>query len=531
MNGQIEPMTYDFKKLYLGIELGSTNIKAVLIGPDFDPVATGNHSWENELKDGVWTYSLRDVWDGLKDAYSKLSAEYREKSGKPLTKVASIGISAMMHGYLAFDKDGRQLAPFRTWRNTITAKEAEELTGFFDFNIPQRWSIAHLERAIQHKEDHVKDISYLTTLSGYVHWKLTGRKVLGVGDASGMFPIDSKTCDFNADMIGKYDQRLAPLGFKWRLEDILPEVLSAGEDAGALTKEGALLLDPSGTLKAGIPMAPPEGDAGTGMCATNSVAPRTGNTSAGTSVFAMVVLERPLAKVHPELDIVTTPSGRDVAMVHCNNCTTDINDWLSLFKEFGEMFGLKISDNELYEKLFQKAMEGDPAGGGLMSYNYFSGEPVVGVADGRPLFVRRLDAKFNLANFMRTHIQGALATLKYGLDILASEDVKIDAMYGHGGYFKTPGVGQAMLAAAIHAPVYVMSTAGEGGPWGMALLAAYLVEKKDGQSLDDFLKDVVFAGTKGEKLEPKKIDSAGFDEFLKSFIAGLNVEKAAAELF
>lgn len=531
MSERIDPAVIQSRRTALGIELGSTNIKAVLIGPDHSPIASGSHGWENRLENGVWTYSLEDVWAGLRDAYAKLAAEVLERSGTPLTGVGALGFSAMMHGYLPFDKDGALLTPFRTWRNTITGQAAQELTELFGFNIPQRWSIAHLDQAILNEESHVKDIAYLTTLAGYVHWKLTGRKVLGVGEASGMFPVDSRTCRFDADMIAKYDGRIAPRGFSWRLEDILPQVLCAGEDAGCLTAEGARLLDPTGTLQPGIPVAPPEGDAGTGMCATNSVAPRTGNTSAGTSVFAMVVLEKPLSRIYPEIDLVTTPTGRAVAMVHCNNCTSDINAWVSLLREFGELFGLEVSANELYTKLFQKAMEGEPDCGGLMSYNFYSGEPVVGVEEGRPLFVRRPDAHFTLANFMRTHLQAALAALKAGLDILARENVKIDAMYGHGGYFKTPGVGQALLAAAIHAPVYVMFTAGEGGPWGMALLAAYLVEKQAGETLEEWLAKSVFADTTGTRLEPDGADAAGFDAFLERFQAGLQVERAAPAVF
>ena len=529
MSERIDQSVIRSGKTALGIEFGSTNIKAVLIGPDHSPIASGSHGWENRLENGIWTYSLEDVWRGVQDAYAKLASEVLERSGEKLTKVGALGISGMMHGYLPFDSNGTQLAPFRTWRNTITARAASELTELFGFNIPQRWSIAHLDQAILNGEDHVKDIAYLTTLAGYVHWKLTGRKVLGVGEASGMFPIDSNTCDYDAAMVAKYNERIAPKGFPWKLENILPQVLTAGREAGTLTAEGALLLDPTGTLEPGIPVAPPEGDAGTGMCATNSVAARTGNTSAGTSVFAMVVLEKPLSKVYPEIDLVTTPSGRAVAMVHCNNCTSDINAWVGLMREFGELFGLQVSTNDLYTKLFQKAMEGAPDCGGLLSYNFYSGEPVVGLEEGRPLFVRKPDADFTLANFMRTHLQAALASLKVGLDILAQEQVRIDAMYGHGGYFKTPGVGQALLAAAIHAPVYVMSTAGEGGPWGMALLAAYLVEHQTGQSLEDWLAAEVFADTQGTRLDPDAGDAAGFDAFLAGYCKGLKMEQAAVE--
>ncbi len=516
-------------KTYLGIEFGSTNIKAVLIGPDYAPIASGSFGWENHLEDGIWSYGMDEVWNGLSCAYKALADDVKSKYGETLTKVGALGVSAMMHGYLAFDKDDNLLVPFRTWRNTITGEAADALTKELKFNIPQRWSIAHLEQAIMNKEPHVKNIAFLTTLAGYVHYRLTGEKVLGVGDASGMFPIDSSTNDYDKTMMAKYDERLKKNGLPFTLSDILPKVLCAGENAGTLTAEGAKLLDASGNLAGGIPVAPPEGDAGTGMCATNSVAARTGNTSAGTSVFAMVVLEKPLKEVHPEIDMVTTPTGKAVAMVHCNNCTSDINAWVGLFKQFGALFGLNASDNEIYTKLFNKAMEGNADGAGLMSVNFYSGEPVVGIDDGKLLFVRQPGAHLDLADFMRVHLQSALATLKVGLDILAKEDVKIDAMYGHGGYFKTPGVGQALLAAAIKAPVYVMSTAGEGGPWGMALLAAYVAEKKEGQALEDFLKDEVFADAAGSKLEPTKENEEGFDKFIETFKKTLEVEKAAIE--
>ena len=518
-------------KTALGIEFGSTNIKAVLIGPDHAPIASGSHGWENQLENGIWTYSLEAVWSGLQDAYSRLAADVRVKYGVNLTTVGALGISAMMHGYLAFDARGELLVPFRTWRNTITEQAAGELTDLFGFNIPQRWSIAHLEQAILNGEPHVPRIARLTTLAGYVHWKLTGRFVLGVGEASGMFPIDSETNQFDAAMLKKYNALLKERGLPFALEEILPSVLTAGEDAGMLTPEGAALLDPAGQLQPGIPMAPPEGDAGTGMCATNSIAPRTGNTSAGTSVFAMVVLEKPLSRVYPEIDLVTTPTGKAVAMVHCNNCTSDINAWVGLFREFGQLFGLEISDDALYTRLFQIAMEGDADCGGLLSYNYYSGEPVTGLSEGRPLFVRKPDANLTLSNFMRMHLQSALAALKSGLDILNREHVAIDTMYGHGGYFKTPGVGQALLAAAIHAPVCVMETAGEGGPWGMALLAAYLVNRSEGETLEEYLSNRVFAGSAGTILAPEAGNEAGFDAFLAVYEKALPVEQAAVDRF
>ena len=515
----------------LGIEFGSTNIKAVLIGPDHSPIASGSYGWENQLKDGIWTYPMEAVWSGLQEAYRMMSIDAEKKYGVSISTVGAIGISGMMHGYLAMDENWELLVPFRTWRNTMTAQAAAELSDKFGFNIPQRWSISHLEQAILNGEEHVKKMAHLTTLSGYVHRRLTGENVLGVGDASGMFPIDSSTCRFDAGKVRIYDDMLKERDLPFTLEEIMPRVLTAGEKAGTLTPEGARLLDPSGRLQPGIPMAPPEGDAGTGMCATNSVAPRTGNTSAGTSIFSMVVLEKPLKEVHPEIDLVTTPAGKAVAMVHCNNCTSDINAWVGLFREFGERFGLKISENELYTRLFEIALEGKADCGGLLSYNYYSGEPVVGLMDGRPLFMRKADAEMTLPNFMRAHLESALAALKIGMDILDQENVQIDIMYGHGGYFKTPGVGQRLLAAAIHAPVCVMKTAGEGGPWGMALLAAYMVEREQGETLEEYLKNRVFAGVSSIRVEPEESDMAGFDSFLSAYKKALPVEKEATERF
>ncbi|MCR5590714.1 MAG: FGGY-family carbohydrate kinase [Lachnospiraceae bacterium] len=518
-------------KSYLGIEFGSTRIKGVVIDDCGTVLATGGHSWENRLEDGIWTYTLDDIWGGLKDCYSDLLGDIKDKYGIMPTKFASIGFSAMMHGYLAFDKDGKLLVPFRTWRNTITEEAAAALTKEFSFNIPQRWSIAHLYQAILNKEEHVKDIDFVTTLAGYVHYMMTGKRVLGVGDASGMFPIDSSTKDYDETMVKKFDALVAPCGFGWNLRGIFPKSISAGEDAGTLTAEGAKLLDPSGSLEAGIPVCPPEGDAGTGMVATNSVGLRTGNTSAGTSVFAMVVLEKPLSKVYEQIDMVTTPDGAAVAMVHCNNCTSEINAWANLFKEFGEMMGMNVDMNELFTKLYSKALDGDSDCGGLMSYNYISGEPVTGFDKGAPLFVRTAESKFNLGNVMRMHLYSALAALKSGLDILINDEgVKVDKMYGHGGYFKTKGVGQAFAAAAIHAPVSVMDTAGEGGPWGMAILASFADGRKDGENLEDFLARKIFADAKGSTLEPSAEDEKGFDSFMKTYIDGLKIERAAVEV-
>lgn len=517
-------------KTSLGIELGSTRIKAVLIDTKGTPLATGSYEWENQYINGIWTYSLEEVWKGMQGCYEDLAADVKKQYDVVLTKIGSIGFSAMMHGYLAFDEKDQLLVPFRTWRNTITEEAASKLTKEFNYNIPQRWSIAHLYQAILNKEEHVKDIAFLTTLAGYVHWKLTGEKVLGVGDASGMFPIDSKTGNYDEKMITSFNELTASSRFSWKLQDILPKVLPAGAQAGALTKEGAALLDKSGNLEAGIMVCPPEGDAGTGMTATNSVGIRTGNVSAGTSIFAMIVLEKELKKVYPEIDLVTTPEGALVAMVHCNNCTSDLNAWVNLFDEFADSIGAKIDKNKLFSVLYNKAMEGDADCGGLLSYNYFSGEPVTGFDQGAPLFVRKAEDTFNLANFMRAHLYSSLATLKVGLDLLfKEEDVMVDQMFGHGGLFKTKGVGQSIAAAAMNTPVFVMETAGEGGAWGIALLADYMQNKEEQEDLQTFLNQKIFAGQTGSKLEPKAGDVAGFDKFMEGYKKGLSIEQAAVE--
>jgi len=514
----------------LGIEFGSTRIKAVLVDDSHNPIAMGTHDWENRLQNNIWTYSLEDIWGGLQDCYQSLVKDVQAKYGLALTKIGAIGFSGMMHGYMPFDAKGELLVPFRTWRNTMTAEACAKLTPVFNFNIPQRWSIAHLYQAILSKEEHVKEVTFFTTLAGYIHWKLTGEKVLGVGEASGMFPIDSKTGDYDAKMLAQFDELVAGEGFAWKLKDILPKVLNAGEKAGVLTAEGAKLLDVTGTLEAGCPMCPPEGDAGTGMVATNSVAVRTGNVSAGTSVFSMVVLEEAMSKVHEEIDMVTTPDGMPVAMVHCNNCTSDLNAWVNLFDEFADTFGMKIDKNDLYGTLYRKALEADTDCGGLMAYNYFSGEPVTGLNEGRPMFVRTPDAKFSLANFMRTHLYSALATLKVGNDILLKEEkVTVDSLMGHGGLFKTPVVGQQILAAAMGAPVTVMDTASEGGAWGIAILAAYMQEKAENESLSDYLNNKIFAGQTGSTIAPKAEDVEGFDVFVKKYLQTIPAEKAAVE--
>jgi sugar (pentulose or hexulose) kinase len=514
----------------LGIEFGSTRIKAVLIGENHEVFAIGTHDWENRLENNIWTYSLDDIWDGLRGCYKSVADDVSAKYGEKLTRLGSIGFSGMMHGYMAFDKEGKLLVPFRTWRNTMTGQAVEKLTPLFDFNIPQRWSIAHLYQAILSGEEHVKNITFFTTLAGYIHWKLSGEKVLGIGEASGMFPIDSTIHDYDGGMIAKFDNLVASYGFPWKLREILPKVLLAGEQAGTLTEEGARLLDPSGELKAGSPMCPPEGDAGTGMVATNSVKVRTGNISAGTSIFSMVVTEKALNKVHEEIDMVTTPDGNPVAMVHCNNCTSDLNAWVNLFDEFAAKVGLKLDKNDLYGTLYKEALSADTDCGGLMAYNYFSGEPVTGMNEGRPMFVRTPDAKFTLANFMRSHLYSAMATLKIGNDILLKEEkVQVDSLMGHGGLFKTPVVGQQLMAAAFDSPVTVMDTASEGGAWGIAVLAAFMKEKEAGESLPDYLSNKVFSGQTGTTISPKKEDVEGFDKFVEKYKSTLNAEKAAVE--
>ena len=518
----------------MGIELGSTRIKAVLIGEDYSVLASGSHEWENRLKDGIWTYTLEDVWNGLQDCYGKLAAEVLEKHGITLKKVGSIGLSAMMHGYMAFDKEGELLVPFRTWRNTITAEAAGKLTELFAYPIPQRWSIAHLYQAILRGEPHLTKLDFMTTLAGYVHWKLTGEKLVGVGEASGMFPIDTETGQFHERMLTRLEELLDqnyPGKYGWKLRNILPRVCMAGEKGGVLSAEGAKLLDKSGNLEAGIPLCPPEGDAGTGMVATNSVARRTGNISAGTSVFSMVVLEKELSRAYEEIDLVTTPSGELVAMVHCNNCTSELNAWAGLFKDCLETFGRPVEADELFGTLYRKALEGDSDCGGLLAYNYVSGEPVTGFAEGRPLFIRKPDAGLGLANFMRLQLYTALGALKVGMDILQKENVKIDSLLGHGGFYKTPGVGQRITAAALNSPVTVMETAGEGGAWGIAVLAAYMVQKGEDETLEEYLQKKVFADAKGVTLAPDAAEAAGFEAFMERYRKGLGIERAAVELF
>jgi sugar (pentulose or hexulose) kinase len=513
----------------LGIELGSTRIKAVLIGPNNTPIASGGHGWENTLEDGVWTYPLGEVWAGIQSCFADLQKNVEAQYGVVVKKVKAVGFSAMMHGYMVFDADGNQLVPFRTWRNNMTAQASEELTALFDYPTPQRWSIAHLYQAILNKEEHVGHIAHATTLAGYVHWKLTGQKVMGIGEASGMFPIDIKTQDFNAALIEKFDGQIQSQGFSWELKDLLPQVLSAGESAGELTAEGALLLDPAGHLQAGIPLCPPEGDAGTGMVATNSVAVRTGNVSAGTSVFAMLVLEKELSKAHHEIDLVTTPDGKLVGMAHSNNCSSDLDAWIGLFGQAGKALGAKFSTPELYDALLHEALKGDPDCGGLLSYGYLSGEHMTGFSEGRPLFARSSNSNFTLANFMRTHLFTALCALRVGLNVLIEQEgVKVDEIRGHGGFFKTPGVGPRIMAAATGTPVSILETAGEGGAWGIALLASYMTRENSDESLSEFLKPI-FAGSMGEAVPPDPSDVAGFEQFYERYHKGFAIERAAVD--
>ena len=514
----------------LGIEFGSTRIKAVLVDENAHPIAQGGYDWENRYVDNIWSYTLEDIWKGLQGCYQEMAEDVKKTYGVTLKKIGAIGFSGMMHGYMPFDKEGKLLVPFRTWRNNITGQASDVLSELFNFQIPQRWSIAHLYQAILNGEEHVKDVAFFTTLAGYIHWKLTGEKVIGIGEASGMFPIDVEKKDFYPQMLDQFDELVADKNYGWKLADILPGVLVAGEQAGTLTEQGAALLDVSGKLKGGIPMCPPEGDAGTGMTATNSVKQRTGNISAGTSVFAMAVLEKDLSKAYDELDLVTTPEGSLVAMVHCNNCTSDLNAWVNLFKEFYEAMGQKADMNELYGTLYRKALEGDADCGGLLSYGYFSGEHVTGFEEGRPLFVRKPDSAFNLANFMRVHLFTALGAIKIGMDILAKqENVKLDELLGHGGLFKTPGVGQRVVAAAVDTPVSVMETAGEGGAWGIAVLANYMKNKEQGETLGQYLDNKVFAGQASTRIEPDAKDVEGFETFIERYKAGLAIERAAVD--
>ena len=521
----------DFSTTILGIELGSTRIKGVLIDENHKVIASGSYGWENDLQGGVWTYKLEDAVKGVQTCFAELKADAEKKFGQPLTKVAAIGISGMMHGYLVFDKLGRQIAPFRTWRNTITGPAAAELTELFKFNIPQRWSIAHLYQAILNKEEHVKDIATLTTLSGYIHYLLTGKYAMGIDEASGMFPYDEEAVDFDAKRVAQFDELIAPYGFNWKLREILPQVLPAGACAGVLTAEGAKLLDVSGTLEAGIPMCPPEGDAGTGMVATGAVHPRTGSISAGTSGFSLQVLERPLKNYYPEIDVVSTPAGKTVAMAHTNTCSSEIDAWVHLIADAAKVMGWPLDMNELYTKLFQAALEGEADCDGIVSFNYFAGEPLTATETGRPMLVRLPDSKMTIPTFMRAQLNGAIATLVIGMQMLRDEEqVESDMLLGHGGFFKTAGVGQQILANALNVPITAMETAGEGGPWGMALLAAYMVRKAEGETMEEYLQNRVFADAKSICVNPDPAGVAGFQAYLERYKQALAAQKAAAAM-
>lgn len=521
---------HKINETYLGIELGSTRIKAVLIDQAHRPIASGSHAWENRLENGVWTYSLDDAWAGLRACFADLMQDVQTKYGVKLTTVGAIGISGMMHGYLPFDAAGKQLAPFRTWRNTMTGEASNKLTELFGFKIPQRWSIAHLYQSIRSGEPHVKEIDCLTTLAGYIHWQLTGEKQIGIGEASGMFPVNTAAKQYDARMADAFDQLIAGRNYPWKLRDILPAVRVAGAAAGCLTQAGAKLLDPTGALQPGIPFCPPEGDGDTGMVATNSVAPRTGNVSAGTSVFAMAVLEAQLYKVYEEIDIFATPAGDPVAEAHCNNCTGDLDAWVGLFGETLAAFGAKPDMDTLYGTLYRKALEGDADCGGLLAYNYLSGEHITGFREGRPLFARTANSRFNLSNFMRVHLYTALGALRKGMDVLLhQEKVSLSSITGHGGFFKVEGVGQRIMAAALNTPVTVMTTAGEGGPWGMAILAAFSQNRKDGETLADYLNTSVFRDSAGVTVAPDASDTAGFAKFMERYSACLPIEEAAVD--
>ena len=516
---------------YLGIEFGSTRIKAVLIDRNHAVLASGGHNWENRLEGGFWTYSMEDVFAGLQDAFAKLAAAVEKQYGVQLTRVGAMGVSAMMHGYLAFDEKDTLLAPFRTWRNTTTGQAADLLSKRFAFNIPQRWSIAHLYQAMLNRESHVSSVAFLTTLAGYIHYRLTGEKVIGIGDGSGMFPIDSVNLCYDGAMLASFQQLVKEQGYDWDISAVLPKLLPAGAAAGMLTASGAALIDPTGTLESGIPFCPPEGDAGTGMVATNAVRQRTGNVSAGTSVFAMLVLEKALSRYYTEVDMVTTPAGDPVAMVHCNNCTSDIDAWIRLFGEAATALGAEYDERTLYQTMYKKALEGVPDCGGIMSFNYLSGEHVTNFHEGRPLLFRKPDAAFTLANVMRAHLTTAVASLRIGMDIMDAEQIELDAMTGHGGFFKAEGIGQKIMSAALGTPVTVMETASEGGPWGMAVLAAYLKNKEEIETLSDYLATRVFQGAKSVTVAASDEEAAGFAKFMEAYKKSLAVECAAVEAY
>ena len=515
----------------LGIELGSTRIKAVLIDEDNKPIAQAAYSWENKLENGLWTYSINDIWHGIQICYSRLRMEVKSKYNSEIETLSAIGISAMMHGYMVFNKNKELLVPFRTWRNTNTSNSASVLSNLFSYNIPLRWSIAHLYQAILNNEEHVHEIDFLTTLSGYIHWQITGEKVLGIGDASGIFPIDSLTKDYSPTMIKKFENLIIEKNYKWKLSNILPKILVAGENGGFLLEEGAKKLDVSGHLKPGIPVCPPEGDAGTGMVATNSIKPCTGSVSVGTSSFSMIVLEKDLSQHYKTIDIVATPEGNSVAMVHSNNCTSELNSWINIFADYNELMGISMNMDEIYDRIYKYSLKGDPDCGGLISYNYLSGEPITGMDKGCPLFMRLANSRLNLANFIRCHLYSSICILKIGNDILFNQEgVKIREIMGHGGFFKTKGVGQQILADAINIPISVMETAGEGGAWGIALLASYMVNKSGDVSLADYLDNGVFKGKCVDRINPSRDGLVGFAKYMELYKRYLPVEAAAIKL-
>lgn len=519
----------------LGIELGSTRIKAVLTDLAGNVLAQGSFDWENSLKDGIWTYGFSEIDEGLKACYRSLKENVKQRYGLTLKKAGCIGISAMMHGYIALNQAGEPIAPFQTWRNTNTTQAADELTQLFQFNIPLRWTIAHLYQCMLDRERHLSNVDFVTTLASYIHWRLTGRRVSGIDDASGIFPIDPQTKDYDETMVRSFDRLAVSRGYSFKLRDLLPQVLTAGQDAGTLTEEGACFLDEDGDLEAGIMLCPPEGDGGTGMAATNSVRAGTGNVSAGTSTFAMIVLEKNLSKLYREIDMVMTPDGSPCAMSHANNGTTDLNAWVGIFKEFAALCGHPMSDSELFGKLYQHSLSGSADCGGLLSFGYYSGEGIIHLEEGRPLYTRTPNSEFTLANLMRSHLYASLAAVKVGMDILTKEEkVTITRLTGHGGFFKTEGVGQRYLAAAVNAPVTVMKTAGEGGPWGMALLAAYRIacqkareEGKKPQPLADFLDEKIFAGQEGSTVSPDPEQVRGFETYMEHYRKALSVEEEA----
>ena len=517
--------------IFLGIEFGSTRIKAVLTDEKGEVLGIGIHDWENSFLDGIWTYPLDEILSGLSSCYASIKRDIKEKYGVTLKQIKYMGISAMMHGYMAFDKDMNLLAPFQTWRNSNTEEAAKDLSESFKFNIPLRWTIAHLYQRILDKEEHVEKLNFVTTLSSYIHYMLTGEKNIGIGDASGIFPIDSTAMNYDASMLDIFEEKIVEYKFPWKIREILPKVMPAGQRAGVLTKLGASLLDKDGDLQEGSILCPPEGDAGTGMVATNSIKKGTGNMSAGTSMFAMLVLDKKLNDYYEEIDMVTTPAGDPVAMSHANNGTSDLNAWVGLFREFSKLFGINISDGELFEKLYTNSLNGSPDCGNLMSFGYFSGEGITKLNEGRPLFLRSPKSEFNLANFMRAHLYSSLTAVKVGLDILTEkENVKIKKMMGHGGLFKTKGVGQRYLSAAINAPVEVLETASEGGAWGIALLALY-VSQADKYSLDEFLSKKIFDKNTGSEIMADEKDVEGFKTFTQRYLNAVDIERLSVEKF